>query len=276
MRFPKRFAVVPAYIANAINPKLRAPGLVQLARFLCQPGKEARARRFIEGASPDGRGRIAVRLKENPARPLYIPESCRWTDFCQTVDECFNESNWHNFLSPRFRISPDDTVVDCGAAEGLFAWRAANSGAKVFAVEPDAKFAEAMRETFAGLPRVEVRQCALGHRRGVAAMSDDGIFSRITSGGNGIPTPVETLDDIAGDERVTFLKADVEGHEFRALLGAERILRRDRPRVAFTVYHPQNNVEEMKDFLRECCPGYQFATKGIFDNGNPVLMQAWV
>ena len=197
-------------------------------------------------------------------------------DFCQTVDECFNPHNWHNFLSPRFHIGTADVVIDCGAAEGLFTWFAAQRGAQVHAFEPDAGFVASMRKSFADSPQVSINHCALGHRSGQAYLSEDEIFSRLTAADCGTPVELRTLDDAMGEAKVTFLKADVEGYEFRVLLGAEAVIRRHQPRIAVTVYHPQNNVAEITDFLRECHPSYQFATKGIFDNGHPVLLQAWV
>lgn len=276
MKIPKRFGVLPAYFANLIRPTISAPNFLQVLQFLSQPGKSSRADVFIKSVSESEPSYQEVRFQANPAFVLYYPKKYRWVDFCQTVDECFNPHNWHNFLSPRFHIGPADVVIDCGAAEGLFTWFAAQRGAQVHAFEPDAGFVASMRKSFADSPQVSINHCALGHRSGQAFLSEDEIFSRLTAADRGTPVQVRTLDDAIGEKKVTFLKADVEGYEFRMLLGAESIIRRHRPRIAVTVYHPQNNVAEIMDFLRECHPNYQFATKGIFDNGHPVLLQAWV
>jgi FkbM family methyltransferase len=276
MKIPKRFGILPAYFANLIRPTISAPNFLQVLQFLSQPGKSSRADVFIKSVSESEPSYQEVRFHENPAFVLYYPKKYRWVDFCQTVDECFNPHNWHNFLSPRFHIGTADVVIDCGAAEGLFTWFAAQRGAQVHAFEPDAGFVASMRKSFADSPQVSINHCALGHRSGQAYLSEDEIFSRLTAADCGTPVELRTLDDAMGEAKVTFLKADVEGYEFRVLLGAEAVIRRHQPRIAVTVYHPQNNVAEITDFLRECHPSYQFATKGIFDNGHPVLLQAWV
>lgn len=276
MKIPKRFGILPAYFANLIRPTISAPNFLQVLQFLSQPGKSSRADVFIKSVSESEPSYQEVRFHENPAFPLYYPKKYRWIDFCQTVDECFNPDNWHNFLSSRFDIGPADVVIDCGVAEGLFTWYAAQRGSEVYAFEPDAGFVASMRKSFADMPGVFVNHCALGHRSGQAFLSEDEIFSRLTAADRGTPVEVRTIDEAIGEKKVTFLKADVEGYEFRILLGAESIIRRHQPRIAVTVYHPQNNVAEITDFLRECDPSYQFATKGIFDNGHPVLLQAWV
>ena len=276
MKIPKRFGILPAYFANLIRPTISAPNFLQVLQFLSQPGKSSRADVFIKSVSESEPSYQEVRFHENPAFVLYYPKKYRWVDFCQTVDECFNPHNWHNFLSPRFHIGTADVVIDCGAAEGLFTWFAAQRGAQVHAFEPDAGFVASMRKSFADSPQVSINHCALGHRSGQAYLSEDEIFSRLTAADCGTPVELRTLDDAMGEAKVTFLKADVEGYEFRVLLGAEAVIRRHQPRIAVTVYHPQNNVAEITDFLRECHPSYQFATKGIFDNGHPVLLKAWV
>jgi FkbM family methyltransferase len=275
MRLPKRFGILPAYFANIVRPTISAPSFLQVLRFISQRGKIGRAGVFINSVSEAGPSYQEVRFHENPAFPLYYPKKYRWVDFCQTVDECFNPRNWHNFLSPQFDIGPKDVVIDCGAAEGLFTWLSAQRGAQVHAFEPEAGFVASMRKSFASIPHVSVNHCALGHRSGQAFLSEDEIFSRLTVANRGKPVEVRTLDDAFGQAKVTFLKADVEGYEFRVLLGAAAVIRRHQPRIAVTVYHPQNNVAEIADFLRECHPNYRFATKGIYDNGHPVLLQAW-
>lgn len=274
MRIPKRFGILPAYLANLVRPSISSPPLQDVVRFLLQPGKQARAKPFLQTVMEEG-DYLKVTFKAQPAYPLFYPRPYRWIDFCQTVDECLNPQNWHNFLSPRFGISADDVVLDCGAAEGLFAWYAAIRSAKVFAFEPDEGFVRAMGLTFYDLTNVTVVHCALGHHAGTASLSRDEIFSRIKPQGHGVEIPVRTLDEAMGSQAVTFIKADVEGYEFRVLLGAESVIRRHRPRIALTMYHPQNNVAEVIDFLRECYDGYHFTTKGIYDNGHPVLLQAW-
>lgn len=258
-----------------VRPTVQAPRIQEILRFLAQPGKEARARVFIRDAEKIGNYQ-KVRFHENPEFPLFYPDDYRWIDFCQTVDECFNPANWHHFLSPHFSISAEDAVVDCGAAEGLFTWYAANCGAKVSAFEPDAGFVSAMRKSFANHPKVTIHHCALGERSGSAFLTQNEIFSRLSTEDSGTPIKVSTLDEALEDAPVTFIKADVEGHEFRVLLGAKKSIQQNLPRIALTMYHPQNNVREVMDFLCECHSSYQFRTKGIYDNGHPVMLQAWV
>jgi hypothetical protein len=107
-------------------------------------------------------------------------------------------------------------------------------------------------------------------------MTDDEIFSHIGAEGS-VEVEVRRLDELLTGEtdRVSLIKADVEGYEFQALLGAEELIRRWRPKITLTVYHSQNNVFEIRDYLRRLHAGYRFRTRGMSESGNPILLQAW-
>lgn len=105
-------------------------------------------------------------------------------------------------------------------------------------------------------------------------MTDDEIFSRVSELGS-LDVKIETIDSLFSDQEITFLKADIEGFEFPMLLGAEQVIRNNRPKIALTVYHDGNDFTEMREFLRNIHQDYQFKTKGIAANGNPVLFLAF-
>jgi hypothetical protein len=65
----------------------------------------------------------------------------------------------------------------------------------------------------------------------------------------------------------------VEGYEFPMLLGAENVILVNRPRISVAVYHRANHHLEMMDYLRDLHPDYQYRTRGIAANGNPIFLQ---
>ena len=48
---------------------------------------------------------------------------------------------------------------------------------------------------------------------------------------------VGKLDDIAYDKKISFIKMDIEGAEKEAILGAENIIRIQKPKMAVSIYH---------------------------------------
>lgn len=64
----------------------------------------------------------------------------------------------------------------------------------------------------------------------------------------------ESLDDLCeqrGIERDDLLKLDIEGAERSALRGAERILRRDRPKLAISVYHHLDDLATIPAWIAD-------------------------
>ncbi len=270
-----RFRIIRPYLASLIFWKETRVPAREVARYLLQPGKKARASRFIHEKSVTD-NYVEIRFHGYESEIFYYPTKCRLNDLYQTIDECLNEKNWHHFFSENVRIAEDDVVVDCGAAEGLFTFVAASKAKRVYAIEPVPVFVESLRKNFESSTKVSILPYAVGHRADRVRMSDDEIFSRIDSKGS-LEIDVRTIDELLSqeDEPISLLKADIEGYEFPMLLGAEETIRRRHPKIALTVYHPQNNVSEIKDFLSRVHSDYRFAVKGIGDNGNPVLLQAW-
>ena len=59
-------------------------------------------------------------------------------------------------------------------------------------------------------------------------------------------------------ERVNFIKMDIEGAELSALRGAEKTLRRFRPKLAICVYHSLADFWEIPKYLESLNLGYKF------------------
>jgi FkbM family methyltransferase len=269
---PARFKILRPYLAGLIHQQHKRPPVREIFYWLTQPGKEARARRFIDTVRREDPF-WAITFKDDP-RPFYYPQDASWIDFCQTVDECYNPHNWHHFVDGHTPLAGDDTVVDCGAAEGLFSYQAAAIAKQVYAIEPIPFWHSAMERTFEAEPAVCLVKAGLGHKEATVRMTNQEIYSRIADDGE-ITCAIKTIDALFVTQPITFLKADVEGFEFPLLLGAEEVIRRDRPKISITVYHDANHWREISEFLLRIQPRYTIRCRGLSANGHPVLLQAW-
>lgn len=138
-------------------------------------------------------------------------------------------------------LSPGDVVVDVGANVGNHTlFLACAVGARVIAVEPDARLADAVRRSAAlnGVEdAVEVHACAAGAGEGEAVLREGDPANLGTRSidrspeAEGDRVPVRTVDEIVGSRLVAMLKVDVEGFEAHVLDGARRTLRRSQPRL---------------------------------------------
>ena len=87
-------------------------------------------------------------------------------------------------------------------------------------------------------------------------------YSRAAAGGLFEGTdiiPVGRIDTlIPKDEKVTFIKMDIEGMELSALYGAKEIIQRDRPKLAICIYHKLEDLTEIPLYIRSIVPDYRF------------------
>lgn len=75
---------------------------------------------------------------------------------------------------------------------------------------------------------------------------------------NSAAVPVTTIDDTVGEEKIGFIKMDIEGAEFAALHGAKQAIIRDKPLLAISVYHRIGDMCAIMDYLHELVPEYHF------------------
>lgn len=111
--------------------------------------------------------------------------------------------------------------------------------------------------------RIELERRALWSETGQKLnFVANGPGSRVSAarGDAGSEVSTVSLDDYAeeaGIARVDFIKMDIEGAEQRALDGAEYILRRDRPKLAISVYHKPEDITEIPRWIDRLGLGYR-------------------
>lgn len=154
-------------------------------------------------------------------------------------------------------LAPEMVVVDCGAHIGLYsvlAGRGVGPRGRVFAVEPDAPNAKALRANVVANrlgDRVEVVEAAASNRAGTERLYPNlspHWGSSMRALGSLLPHPeidqgsveVRTvrLDDVLAGRRVDVAKVDVEGAEALALEGMRETVARSEGAVVFIECHP--------------------------------------
>ena len=223
---------------------------------------------------------LIVRLR-GLDRPLRWPVGFPLYSLYMVLAETFNETNWHYYEVPETRVTADDIVADCGAAEGVFALAVHSRARRVYAIEPAPHWTAALGRTFADAHNVTVLPVALGATHGVAYLAGGTLNSAITHSAveTGHRVNVETIDRLFVESRcaLSYLKADLEGSELEMLAGAARTIAEYRPKIAITTYHRAEHADWIETFLRRVEPRYRVRTKGIdARTGSPVMLHAWV
>ena len=246
--------------------------------FFFDASYHTKASRFIVSVERDGEfNKVHFKGYDDP---LYYPVGFPTQSLEQVVVESFYPGNWHYYEVPETKVEANDIVVDCGAAEGLFSFLIHKRCKKVFMIEPVAKFCASLRKTFQESHTAEIVPVALSDHEGFASISEHDISSSLSlSVKSEVSIPVTTLDELffEKDIAISYIKIDLEGFDYQALLGARNLIEKNKPKIAVTTYHEYQHAQQMERYLKSVVPSYNIRIKGILQtSGAPVMLHAWV
>ena len=275
MAMTRRLRVASRWLAGHRN----GVSVADLARFLAGPTCEMSSRRYIASVRDDRDG-MTVHL-HGIERALHWPVGQPLYPLYMVLTEALDRRNWHYYELDETRVTPEDVVADCGAAEGVFALLVHSRARHVYAIEPSALWTTALQRTFADAANVTILPVALGAAPGRAYLAGGALDSTVSAQAHHAAqeVTVETIDRLFADRDrpLTYLKADLEGFEVDMLAGAQRTIGRYRPKIAITTYHRAEHAGEITTFLHRIEPRYRVRTKGIdAHTGAPVMLHAWV
>ena len=150
-------------------------------------------------------------------------------------------------------VSADSNWIDIGAHIGSKTYqlkKLAPQG-KGFSVEASPQKADWLRRRFSDVTLLhvaasdekgEVTFFENATRPGFSSLSNENKDDEILE----VRVDAARLDALIGeDTKIDFIKIDVEGHEYRALRGADRILRQNKPTILFEAgpYEPERETE---------------------------------
>lgn len=184
-------------------------------------------------------------------------------------------------LKPFLRLSEKEVFVDLGAyvgdsferfidaRDGLFS--------KAYLFEPDENNYQCIQHR---LHRLE-KEWGFNHDKVIAvkagvgcnscelAFSERGnkessLGSKFLENGTGEVTEIAkvyALDDYFQNEKVSFIKADIESFEYDTLLGAKEVIHRDKPILAICIYHNCVDMYDIPLLLHSMSNQYMFSVK---------------
>ena len=226
----------------------------------------------------EGHENNTIYIKRCP-KPIFYPKMFPINLLNQVIVETLYSDNWHYYEIPQTFVNKNDIVVDCGAAEGLFSLLVSPRCKKLYIIEPLPVFIKCLEETFETNDNVEILPLAISDIEANARLSINGISSNLVNEGNGIDVTVTTLDKLFYEKEIpiTYIKIDLEGHDYKAIKGAEELIRKNKPKIAITTYHNPEHEQQIRIYLKSIVPEYNILSKGIYqNNGSFVMLHAWI
>ena len=189
---------------------------------------------------------------------------------------CMGIFDWRNNQGQYFdyfEAKENEVFVDCGCFDGatcysFAAWCGHKGFDHIYSFEADPENYAKSKEALAPLGKCDL------YPYGTADMNKKVYFAadafetsciiskeeaekRNFEGVEEIETAA--LDDVLEGKRITFIKMDIEGAEYEALLGARKLIMKNRPRMAISVYHKFEDFVTLADLVLGMHPDYRIA-----------------
>jgi FkbM family methyltransferase len=167
-------------------------------------------------------------------------------EFVVRASETMYEGDYEPYVFDHLMafLGPGKTFLDVGSNIGVFAIHAAKRGTDVIAIEARSSNSALLLENARrNRVSIELHPLAVSDRRGyavldVASENENAAIRRHEAACLGDQIVALTLlDEIVDERHIDAMKIDVEGHEYRALRGAEKMLSKSRP-VIVSEYSP--------------------------------------
>lgn len=165
-------------------------------------------------------------LSKNFDTEKKVIDYCRWLALEQDKDSP------HKYFDADFKLNQEAVVLDAGVAEGNFALDIIDTVSKIYLVETDHNWIEALKKTFE--PYKE--KVVLIHKFLTDYSDEEHI----------------TIDEILGENHIDFVKMDIEGSEESALRGAKKTLERNEEMMLdICAYHTEDAEKKIVELLKK-------------------------
>ncbi len=131
----------------------------------------------------------------------------------------------------------------------------------IIAIEPDPKTYEKMFENLKDIPNIDITAVNSGLWKEEAILpfsGDGGRGGNATLGVGNKTASFNSLDNIIGERPVDYIKYDVEGMEYEALLGSKETIRRNSPFMLVSLYHRSEDLFRLPLLVKELMPNSRF------------------
>lgn len=175
---------------------------------------------------------------------------------------CYTENQY--FAEGVIKLGEEESFIDGGGFTGdsiaEFIKHSENKFNKIYSFEPDRENYKKLLKSYENDNRIIAYNAGLFYCNKKIGFTNDmeNLSNTINENFNDINSIEAVAIDNIIDDRVTFIKMDVEGSELDALKGAKAIILKYKPKLAICVYHKNEDIIEIPNFINELGLGYKF------------------
>ena len=129
---------------------------------------------------------------------------------------------------------------------------------RVVAFEPGSLNAGLLQKKYAKIKNVLIVKAGLSDKDGKAFFTSTGSSSHVIDDATkGVSITLCAIDNVPECTDTTFIKLDIEGAEWEALHGAEKTIQRNKPKLAICIYHSDEDMIRLVEYVHELVPEYK-------------------
>ncbi len=133
---------------------------------------------------------------------------------------------------------------------------------------------EVLKKNLQGLKNIVIIPKGVYDHTGTLFFENEGTCSSRVVYGNGTKIEITTIDESVNNDDVTFIKMDIEGSELRALMGAEKTIKRCKPKLAICVYHKVEDVVTIPQYIQSLNHDYKLYFRNYYEQGTGSMIYA--
>lgn len=172
------------------------------------------------------------------------------------------EEKGEYFRTGILHLTDEEHYVDVGAYNGdsikAFIETVKGKFEKIYGFELDFNNYQTMIKDplIASDNRICIFHRGISSEEKVSGIVSNGTGSHMTADGNEFVKLV-CLDNILKNQKITFIKMDIEGSEVKGLEGCKKIISEHHPKLAISVYHKLDDMWKIPQFIKQICPDYK-------------------
>lgn len=160
-------------------------------------------------------------------------------------------------------------MVDCGAYDGdsyrdFCSSYESNTGKAyqgiAFLLEPDEQNFQTLQKQYWGQKNIILENMGAWDKKDTLWFQGDNMTASSFSPNGTISIEVDSIDHIVSqkwEQKVDFIKMDIEGSELHALQGAASVIKAFHPILAVCVYHKKDDLLTIPQYIRELYERYR-------------------
>jgi len=187
------------------------------------------------------------------------------------IAQAYDGENHQYFDKNIVNCDENEVFVDCGGYIGDttedFISNYVNYK-KIYLYEPLKENYDICIKNLSQYPNVKIFQSGVGEKNTQMNFSGNGASGGFTLDcSDSESVSIISLDEEI-DEKITFLKMDIEGFEIPAIIGAKNHIKNDSPKLAICTYHVISDIWEIPKLIDVINSNYRFYLRHYMENRN--------